>query len=57
MRWMDCLANFRPLQLDFNCVKPCLEETVDFVSVFCLFGDLIRALGVTAGVDCLLGCG
>ena len=23
MRWMDCLANFGPLQLDFNCVKPC----------------------------------
>ena len=54
---MNCLANFGPLQLDFYGAKPCQEETVDFVSVFCLFGDLMRALGVTAGVDCLLGCG
>ena len=22
MWWMDCLANFGPLRLDFNCVKP-----------------------------------
>ena len=54
---MDCLANFGPLRRDFNCVKPCYEETVDFVSVFCLFGDLMGALGVMAEVDCLLGCG
>ena len=53
---MNCLANFGPLQLDFNCVKPCKEEMVDFLSVFCLFGDLMGALGVTAGVDRLVGC-
>ena len=54
---MNCLANFGPLQLNFNCVKPYLEETVDFVSVFCLFGDLMGALGVTALEHRLLGCG
>ena len=23
MWWINCLSNFGPLQLDFNCVRPC----------------------------------
>ena len=57
MRWMDCLANFGPLQLDFNCVKPCKGKTVDLEGVFYPFGGLMGAPGVTAGGYGLLGCG
>ena len=38
MQWMDCLANFGPLQLDFNCMKPCHGKTVDLGGVFRPFG-------------------
>ena len=54
---MDCLANFGPLLLDSNCVKPNLGKMVDLGSVFRPFGDLMGALGVIAGVDRLMGCG
>ena len=57
MRWMDCLANFGLLQLDLNCVRPCLGKTVDLGGVFCPFGGLMGAPGVTAGGDGLLGRG
>ena len=43
MQWMDCLANFGPLQLDFNCLKPCLGKTVDLGGVFHPFGSLMGA--------------
>ena len=57
MQWLDCLANFGPLQLDFNCVKPCQGITVDLGGVFCPSGGLMGAPGLMAGGDSLLGCG
>ena len=57
MQWMDCLANFGALQLDFNCLIPCLGKMVDLGGVFCPFGGLIWAPGVMAGEDGLLGHG
>ena len=41
MQWMDCLANFGPLRLDFSCVRPCHRKTVDFGGIFRPFGDLM----------------
>ena len=49
MPWMDCFANFWPLQPDFKCVKLCYGKTVDLGPVFHPFGNLIGALGVTTG--------
>ena len=49
MRQMDCLANFGPLQPDFNCVKPCQGKMVHFRGVFLPFGGLMGAPGVKAG--------
>ena len=49
MRWMDCLANFGPLQLDFNCLKPSLGKMIDLGGVFHPFGGLIGAPGPMAG--------
>ena len=46
---MDCLANFGPLQPDFNYVKPCQGKMVNLGGVFCPYGGLMGALGVTAG--------
>ena len=54
MRWMDCLAYFGPLQLDFNCVRPCWGKMVILGGVFCPFGGLIGAPGLMAGRDGLL---
>ena len=55
MQWLDCLANFGPLQVDFNCGKPCQGITVDLGGVFRPFGGLMRAPGVTARGHGLLG--
>ena len=38
-------------------VKPCYGKQVDLGGVFCLFGGLMGAPGVTAGGDGLLGRG
>ena len=57
MRWMDCLANFGPLQLDFNCMKSCQGKIVDLGGVFGPFGKVIGAPWVMAGGDSLLGHG
>ena len=57
MQWMDCLENFGPLRFDFNCVRPRYGKTVDLGVVFCPFGDLMGAPGVTAGGHGLLGRG
>ena len=57
MRWMDCLANFGPLQLDFNCMKPCQGKTVDLGGVFRPFGGLMGTPGVMDGGEGLLGRG
>ena len=57
MQWLDCLANFGPLRLDFNCVKPCQGITVDLGGVFRPSGGLMGASGLMAGGDSLLGCG
>ena len=57
MQRMDCLANFGPLRLDFNCVKPCEGKTVDLGGVFFPFGVLKGAPEVTRGGYGLLGCG
>ena len=54
MRWLDCLANFGPLQIDFNCMKPCQGKTVDLGGVFRPFWGLMGAPGVTAGGHGLL---
>ena len=51
MQWMDCLVNFGPLQLDLNCLKPCLGKMVDFGGVFRPSGGLMGAPGVKAGGD------
>ena len=57
MQWLDCLANFGPVQLDLNSVKPCQGKTVDLGSVFHPFGGLMGAPGLMAGADGLLGRG
>ena len=38
MQRMDCLANFGPLQADFNCVKHCKGKVVKFGGVSVLLG-------------------
>ena len=54
MVWMDCLANFEPLQPDFNCVKPCKGKMVNLGGVFHHFGGLMGPPGVMAkGLDVL----
>ena len=54
MVWMDCLANFEPLQPDFNCVKACKGKMVNLGVVFCQFGGLMGPPGVMAkGLDVL----
>ena len=57
MPWMDFLAKFGLLQLDFNCVKSCYWKMVDLVGVVYPFGGLMGAPGVTAGGHGLLGRG
>ena len=57
MWWMDCWGKFGPLQLDSYCVNPCEGKTVDLGGVFCPFGGLMGAPGVTAGGDGPLGRG
>ena len=57
MWWMDCWVKFGPLQPDFYCVKPCKGKMVNLGGVFCPFGGLMGAPGVTAGGHGLLGCG
>ena len=46
---MDCLANFGPLQLDLNCVRPCFGKTVDLGGVLRPFGGLMGPLGSRLG--------
>ena len=55
MQLMNCLANFGPLRLVFNCMKPCYGKTVDLGGVFCPFGGLVGVPGVTAGRHGFLG--
>ena len=50
MRWMDCLANFGPLQPDFNFMKPCQGKMVNLGGVFRTLGGLMGAPWVLAGV-------
>ena len=57
MGWMGCLANFGPLPLDFNCVKPCQGYRVDLVGVFHRFGGLMGAPRLMAEGESLLGRG
>ena len=58
MPWMDFLANFGLPPLDFNCVKPYKGKMVDWGGgVFCPFGGLMGAPGVTSGGYGLLGRG
>ena len=38
MERMDCLANFGPLQADFNCVKHCKRKVVKYGVVSVLLG-------------------
>ena len=48
MQWIYFLANFGPLQPDFNCVKPCQVRMVSLGGVFRPFGGLLRAPRVSA---------
>ena len=43
---MDCPVNFKSLQPDLKCVKPCLWQTINLDDVFGRFGGLIGAKGV-----------
>ena len=54
MLWLEGLTNFKLLQPDFNCLKPCKGKMVNLGVVFCQFGGLMGPPGVMAkGLDVL----
>ena len=55
MQWMDCLADFGPLQPNFIRVKPCQGKTAYLGGVFHPFRGLMGDRGVTAREGSFLG--